>query len=938
MDEMEEKNNRPPLPDDRRNKILKQVLKTLFIRIPLALGIIIALTLLFLKIYLTPGRVQSLMTDTFNKSSHGTLTVAVREFSPYSGFVMEDLVIKNGTEFDRSTFVSIKKLVFKYSFFRLFTGSVRFPEIGIYEPKIYLVEKKGRWNTDVLMKAGDKKPEKKTSAKKDTGGPLAKEISFPISLDFLLHFILKDMDVHVRGSGFDASMKGLTFTADMRVPPFKRLPLSLEALRLLETMEMSLNPREELDVSFYSRDAEVSPPLIVMWKLNFANGKGQPPRFNSQLKLGTYRTPVRFKQSHLAPLNFLVSYNIYYNPLNDYLAINNLSITFKSRRWIYLGGEIRNVTKNALLDLQMSESTILIDELYPYYAIITGDRKTRFGGSISFMPLKISGTASALTLDGSVVLKNFYARVPSPSADVSIPYMNLSYTARKRGDDVDLNTSLKVPHLFYTYQGGKSGDNGLDLTAEMSVTESFRAVLIKGISFRFFEPASGRSALSFRTRGRAFLGDTLKAVLHVEDITFSRDPLLSMTPDRYHKKISSIPLKNPVTMNIDLDFSQSREAMAADLQMLAKIPDYDLMDLRLSAQVVQDQVRKKIIIKNVALGSKTWNSSFQARGFLEMQKAPFSDSDIHLTMKFDSPEKRNIYDDWFVSGMMDLSTRITGDLDSGNAAGLLKIDNFNASSAKKKTEVRGFNLDFPFRYAFAARKQSESLLSVGKDQLIDNDNFREKPNFTISSIKGKHPARNVTFEYMKDFQAFMAFRNNIFEISNMKAYVMDGSLQARSILFNMADMKPANMEYKLIVDLTNVDIGKLDEWRTGKKARDAELSLTANFTGRNVNIKKQLDARGYINIYKIGKEFAGKLMKGLSEEKGKSKLGNLTQAVVDNTVKVKGFNFSLDKGNVYTTVKISQGFFRPIIKIDKDEITFDRMPIQEYLRRVREGE
>jgi hypothetical protein len=183
----------------------------------------------------------------------------------------------------------------------------------------------------------------------------------------------------------------------------------------------------------------------------------------------------------------------------------------------------------------------------------------------------------------------------------------------------------------------------------------------------------------------------------------------------------------------------------------------------------------------------------------------------------------------------------------------------------------------------------------------------------------------------------MYFRNNVFEIANLKAYVLDGSLYGRNILFNLADLKTQNMEYNMMIDVTNIDIGKMDDIDPSKKTRNAELSLNANFSGRGVNINKELTTKGYINIYKIGEDFADKLMKGLSKDKGKSKLG-IVQPIVDNSLKPKGFNFNLDKGLVYTTVTFSRGFVSMFGTIEDSQVVFDRLPIQEYLRKVRKGE
>lgn len=320
--------------------ILIQFLKTFLVRIPLIIIILIAIILGGIKVFTTPDRIEQLAISSFNKMSYGTLSMKVKKFTPYGGFVIEDIIIKNGPQFGKSTFVSIDRLVFKYHFFRLFTGSVRFSEIGIYKPRIYLTERGGVWNAARLMKPGKEKPEEKKEPepeKTDTG-PSPEEITLPISVDFLFKFILSDLKVYVNSSQFRTKMEGLTFATDIEIPPCKTIPLSVKAVSLIKTMNIRLNPNEKMNVAYYSPDMDAAPPLIFTWKLIFSNPDGSRPNFNSQFKFGTYRTPVRFKKSYLAPLNFLVSYNMFYDPLKDHLDLDHLKITFKGKTWLNLGG------------------------------------------------------------------------------------------------------------------------------------------------------------------------------------------------------------------------------------------------------------------------------------------------------------------------------------------------------------------------------------------------------------------------------------------------------------------------------------------------------------------------------------------------------------------------------------------------------------------------
>jgi hypothetical protein len=77
-------------------------------------------------------------------------------------------------------------------------------------------------------------------------------------------------------------------------------------------------------------------------------------------------------------------------------------------------------------------------------------------------------------------------------------------------------------------------------------------------------------------------------------------------------------------------------------------------------------------------------------------------------------------------------------------------------------------------------------------------------------------------------------------------------------------------------------------------------------------------------------------MKGLSEEQGKSKLGGPVQWIVDNAMGIKGFDFRLDRGLVYATVTFQRRGLSIFGTVDKSRVDFERIPIQEYLRKVAE--
>ena len=921
--------------------------KTLFIRIPVALVIIILLVLVAVKVYLSPQRVQDLIITNFNKMSNGKISLSVKEFSPYGGFVMDDIVINNGPEFNNTVLVKMKRLAVKYGLFPMLIGNVRIPEIGIYKPEIYLEEKNGVWNAARLMKEGEKKPDdKKPEARKEepkkeeAKGEPQKEISLPVAVEFLFRFALDELKLYVNGSRMKASVEGLTFNMDIEVPPFKKIPLSVEAVTLLKNMNITLNPKEEMKVSFSSAEAELAPPLILTWKLLFAGtGNRDTTQFNSIFKLGTYNTPVRFRNAYLTPLNFMVSYDLYYNPLKDHLTLNHFGVEFHGKKWIYLAGAVENVTKKQFIDIRMKESNIVLGDLFPYFRSLTGDTSTWFTGAISLFPLSIKGDPSSIDIDGGLQLKGVSFSIPGTSA--TIPYFNISYLVLKRADDMIVSSHITMPHLYYALGKANSGDNGMEIKVDLTGYNNFSRVVIRNFGFRFYSPVDNKNALDLGVSGDVTLKPVLLGSVNINKLQFQKGPLYSMLSEKMKKQINldGIPVNKPVDLSLGVDFRLA-DVITAKLALLLKAPDFQVTDLAMGLDVAYNKAQKVADLKSFTLGSKLWNFGITAGGTVDHSKAPIANADVKLNVKLHNPVMKTMQGPWQLGGLIDINARMKGDMETGKASGSVMIDRLNVRNDESKLRVVDMNMNFPFEYSFAYLKKAlagESQITVRKENIIDNRFFTEKPNFSIKSVQAKHPARDMIFEFVKDFEMYMAFKDNIFQIVNMKAYVLDGALYGRNILFNLSNMKPDNMEFKLIMDITNVDIGKLDEPDPAKKKRDAELSLSANFEGRGLNIKKELTPVGYIDIYKIGEEFANKLMKGLSQEQGKSKLGP-AQFIVDNSMKVSSFNFNLDKGLVYATVTMKRGLIGYGIGVENNQIKFDRITVQEFIRKVKEGE
>ena len=910
---------------------LAVALRIVLLWIPAGVILLIALVLFAADLFLTPARVQKLAVENFNAMSNAKLSLDVKTFSLYSDILIENIKISNPQGYGDGNFFELQRFHLRYGFFSMLVGQIHFDELGIYKPRVYLLQKKGVWNAAVLMKPTQQKP-KEPEKPKEPSGPMPAEINLPWSMKFFFNFVLDDMYVYVRGDSFKAELGGVSLKVRIDVPPFKRIPLSLDAVSILKDVEILLNPEERIDLSFQSDAAGVEPPLVMGWKLLYHKKGDGLSNFESSLRMGTYRTPIRFQRAHLAPLDFLVLYDLFYDPARDRLTLNDFGITFKGKRWVKITGAVSGVTKTQTVDIRMAESTIALSDLYPYYLALTGDDSLRFGGTISLQPLTIKGTPTNIAVHGGIGMRGIQVKMPDAGIELALPVMDLSYGIDMNGPSAAITAGVSMPHFSYKLARSPSGDNGLLFDAKIQAKNNFSRFDLSSINLRYYNPRTKEDAFRMKIRGDVRTAPSLDGTVRIDELYFSKDPLAEMIFDAMKGTITGLPFTKPITADVAATFSLGGGVTRANAKLGVKVPDFNVNDLTLNAEIVQTAAKQRIDIKNVALTSPSFGLTLTVGGFVEMKTAPLSDSDIKVHLALDYPKKTALYGPWNLNGGIFLDARMKGDLATGKAAGSLAIKHLTVTNAEPASmlAVNDVNMAFPFEYDFAYKMTGESKIAVDKSSVIDSLLFREKDNFTIASFAMKHPARDMQFVMMKDFKGSLFFRKNTFEIQKLSMNVLDGTVYGKDILFYLADMNPANMQFNLALDVTNLDVGRLDDPDPKKKSRNAELSLNAKMYGTGLDVARSMNGiNGTVNISKIGDDFAKQLMKGLSEEKGKSKLGPF--GGLANRFTPLSFDYFIDGGIMYATVKMPF-----LVPIENHEIKFDRIPIQEYLRKVKE--
>ncbi len=919
--------------------------KIVFGYIPLAIISIVFVLLIIVKIVLQPAFVEKTAIKNFNKMSNGTLSMKVRSFNPYRGFVIEDVVVKNSPEYGGGDFVTVEKIVFDYQFFSIFTGKVRFNEIGIYKPKIALLQKKGEWNAAKLMKPSPPKKEEKEEEKKeekdeDEEKEALTELRLPISVSFFLKFVLSELSVSVVSDDFRAHVNDFTVSADIDIPPFKRMPLSPEAVKLIRLFDIKINPKERLDAGFVSEDYSIPSPLLLTFNLFYSGEDEKNTRFYSTFRAGTSGTAVRVQNTALDPINFNAAYKLNYNPVTDYFNIETFGITFAGDRWLDIKGFVDKPVSDPKINIAITESNINLDKLYPYARSFINDSRTFFSGNLSLAPLSVTGNFNNILADGKITLKNFIYSMQNLEAD--LPDFVLGYRVNYKETGVFADTTIDANGFRYTLGRDRSGRNNLSLALSASSTEKFSHHQVRNLSVQLTDPVSKLDALSLAMKADARTGDVIKANVDIEELVFRNQPLQNMVNSEIAKTLKTIPLKKPLTLSLQTNAEVAGQKLNITLDLGVKVPDYDVYDMRLSTALRHDAATSRADIERFRLSSASYGLECTIAGFADYSESPLKDSDLRVRLAVQQDRLKDMYGGWNLKGLVSMNAHMRGNNKNGSVSGNILIKNLDVEHKDRENpdakivSLSGMNLDFPYEYRFMKEYTGLSKITRDKASLITNDNFKTKRNFTIDSVKIAHPSRPKQYlEVVNGLNGTMQFKNNSFDIVNLQASVLGGSLTMKDTLFYLADFSVDNMEYNLGLDIVNMNMGRLD--RPDSTATDAYLSLTSSVSGKGVDFSKKISSKGNINIYKVGEKVAGKLMKGLQDEKGRSKIGS-TQTVVDNTMSIQGFDFYMDGGNVYTTVKLDPRTVARAsgIRIQNNQIKYDRIPIQEFMRSVQE--
>lgn len=408
---------------------------------------LLALLLLYKLIFnsFTGGYI---LNKTMNTVSNGIFKSNVKQFSLFFGFVIEDIEFLSGNDFQNKPFFVTQRLALTYNIPLLFIGKIKFSEISLTKPRIYLYQKAKKWNVETLFPSSGEKEEEE---KKEASEPLD-EISLPLPISAYLRLFIQDLRVYVQGKAekdfFSAKMEGLHFDLLLETNRFKKIPISPKLVSIIDKFFIKLNPESEMEIELVDSKNSIDTDFRLTYILH-RDTTTTPPRFYSKLDVGNELIPVKVENKVVAPFGIQIFYELVYTPETDILSLEKFLVAVSEIRWFNFRGKVFHATKNTRsIDLEINESEILLKPLSKIIATVPLLPPIIMSGKIQFAPISFFGTLNDMLVKGN--LKADKINVVWAGQAHSIPIFRFDFEAK-----LDLVTEEKpseanlIPTLKY---------------------------------------------------------------------------------------------------------------------------------------------------------------------------------------------------------------------------------------------------------------------------------------------------------------------------------------------------------------------------------------------------------------------------------------------------------------------------------------------------------
>lgn len=332
----------------------------------------------------------------------GSASFTVTKFSLLYGISFENVLLKSDSSFEERPVLSVKELELSYNLPLIFLGRVKLSKIAVIGLRIDLRQKGGEWNLAKLFPSSPSSPPEKETL----SAPL-EEISTFVPVSAYFNFELKDIFVHVIGesgnSSYKAGLDGFNLAFELDTVRFRKIPLNVRILRLIEVIRFKMNPEKTVRIYFEDDSKSLDQPF----RLGLELSRNEGGVIVSKADIGSDSIPIRIRNRLLAPFGFGLKYEIDYLEKEDKLKLKSLEFKVDQDVWLSGEGEIAGVSsKERNVQFAIRKSSIRLKPLSDFLSTIPGIPKMRLDGELRLAPITISGKDTRLKVTADLSAKD----------------------------------------------------------------------------------------------------------------------------------------------------------------------------------------------------------------------------------------------------------------------------------------------------------------------------------------------------------------------------------------------------------------------------------------------------------------------------------------------------------------------------------------------------
>ncbi|AVV50678.1 LIC_11026 family protein [Leptospira santarosai] len=341
---------------------------------------------------------QFILSKSLQGFIRGTASFTVTKFSLLYGVSFKNVLLK--TEFEERPVLSVRELEFSYNLPWIFLGRVKLSKIAVIGLRMDLRQEGGEWNLAKLFPSSPSPKEETLSA------PLEEIFTF-VPISAYLNFELKDIFVHVVSesgrSSYKAGLDGFNLTFELDTVRFRKIPLNVRILRLIDVIRFKMNPEKTVRIYFEDDSKSLDQPFRLGLELS-RNAGGM---IVSKANIGSDSIPIRVRNRLLAPFGFGFKYEIGYLEKEDKLKLESLEFKVDRDVWLSGEGEITGVSSEERnVQFAIRKSSIRLKPLSDFLSTIPGIPKMRLDGELRLAPITISGKNTRLKVTADLSAKD----------------------------------------------------------------------------------------------------------------------------------------------------------------------------------------------------------------------------------------------------------------------------------------------------------------------------------------------------------------------------------------------------------------------------------------------------------------------------------------------------------------------------------------------------